>query len=183
METSLFVGGDDSNHAGETQGEIIVATFSSLQGDSKVRRHPNRRNLEGAERWMKKEGRDYRFTLLTHEGAARYAQNVPETMPLLINSYLQDHPELEVDTLKIYIDGRLTTRNKRMLRGGNSSIGAVVVDNFLKKRKNSKGRTEKRPRCPAVVWAADHYSHLLYKEEFGQLTSHDKFVPYAARAS
>jgi len=27
----LYVGGDDSNHAGDSKGEIIAATFSTIQ--------------------------------------------------------------------------------------------------------------------------------------------------------
>ena len=49
----LYIGADDSNHAGtNVKGEIVVATFSRLHEDSVVQEFPNRRDSYSTEKWL-----------------------------------------------------------------------------------------------------------------------------------
>ena len=65
MGRCLYVGMDDSNHAGEDiKGEINLAVFSFEHDDSVVRTFNNRRDYDFASRYMRNPQRDYRFTIL-----------------------------------------------------------------------------------------------------------------------
>ncbi len=162
----LIVGADDSNHAGTSKGEIIVATFSFLTEDSIVRRFPNVRDFESTEFWLSSPNRDYRYALLTAERYRHSSQNLVEVVPLLLKEYL-DERDLMVKNLKIFLDGRLAMSNRRRMREEFlkfRGIEGVVVDNFTKKKPTPTGKTEKHPQCPAVVYHADILANRLYHE-------------------
>ena len=160
----LVVGADDSNHAGTSKGEIIVATFSFLPEDALVKRFPNVRDCEETEFWLKSPNRDYRYALLTARGYRHGNQNLIEVVPFLIKGYLNEQ-DFDVKNLSIFLDGRLVRGNRGKMREvlfGFRGIESVVVDNFIKKKLTSKGRIEKHPECPAVVYHADVLAHQLY---------------------
>ena len=65
---TLYFGFDESNHAGPNKkGEIVVCPFSIDHKDSIVKEWPNRRCYPTIKKWLKEEGHDYRFTILTGE--------------------------------------------------------------------------------------------------------------------
>lgn len=134
MRDVLYVGGDDSNHAGDSKGEFIIATFSFLKEDSLIKKHPNRRDATKANNWLKHSERDYRFTICTGE-IYKSSQNLPKILPTLIKSYVE-HVEHDIAKINVYLDGRLESNEKRSMRENLLSINGiekVIIDNFIKK--------------------------------------------------
>ncbi len=153
----LYVGGDDSNHAGTSKGEIIVSTFSFLREDSIVNRFKNTRDYQSTVKWLNNENRDYRYSALTSEKYRHSSQNLVEVIPKMVTKYLLEE-KLHPGKLNIYLDGRLERGAKQAIRDflfEYTCIEKIVVDNFIKKNLNKKGRIEKHPLCPAVVYHAD----------------------------
>ena len=184
MAETLCVGMDDSNHAGTTKGEIILATFSFSLEDSVVRTFKNNRDSEYALGWISEQDkrRDYRFTLLFDEEARRRSTNLVYTAPLLIRNFIKDHPETEVDSLKLYLDGPLSLQSKRYLKHEFRDFSDFVVGNFIKKRVNRVGRTMKRPICPPLVYVADIYANRMFYESLNNCLQHPKFIPFRPTA-
>lgn len=105
MGEVLYVGGDDSNHAGKVKGEIDVATFSFCHEDSIVKDFPNRRDRLESIAWLNDPERDYRFTIRAGD-IYNSSLNLPGVLPTLIESYIGDL-DRDVSSLKVYLDGRL----------------------------------------------------------------------------
>jgi hypothetical protein len=160
----LYVGGDDSNHAGIARGEIIVATFSFNHDDSIVKKFPNKREYESTFKWINSPERDYRYALLTSERYRNSSQNLLVLMPSLIKLFMNNE-DINVDVLKLFLDGRLDTGVRSRIREeflGFRGIEGVVVDNFIKKKKIKGGHVEKHPECPALVYHADVLANYFY---------------------
>ena len=185
-ENTLYFGFDESNHAGPNKkGEIIVCAYSTEHADSLVKTWPNRREYSTVERWLDQEGHDFRFTILTGE-KYRYqssATNLTGAAPDLILPILTD-PEVIFpypDKLKLYFDGGGFRREQReFLRRYFQDLGIkeVIIDNFIKKNKNKRGKTRKGPNCPKLVHLADILAnHLIDSLYGGELLSHPKFIP------
>jgi len=150
MNEILYVGLDDSNHAGDSSGEIIIATFSYQHEDSVVKPFKNSRRPSYAERWVKREGRDTRFTILTHEKVRHSSYNLPIVAPFLIFDFLSTAEEIP-DHLKIYLDGRLEKKHKDLLREDfREDFPNVVIDNFIKKKKEMKGEYQNAQSAPEL---------------------------------
>ncbi|MCU0642049.1 MAG: hypothetical protein MUF61_00515 [archaeon] len=180
MGIELYIGADDSNHAGtEIEGEIVLTTFSLLYEDSIVGTFKNSREYAAALRWMSQfpaPARDYRFTVLLEEKWRHSALNLTEVSPLLVRAYLKDNPDLKVDTLKLYLDGYMSSQGKRHLRHEFRDLNHFVVDNFIKKGRNRNGRMSKRPRCPPVVYMADIWARMMLDLKLSDIRRHPKFV-------
>ena len=175
----LYVGGDDSNHAGTTKGEIIVGTFSFLKEDSLVQNFENRRNYQKTLRWLENPLRDYRSTALVLEKYRHSSQNLVEIIPKLTEKYII-HKRLNLEQINIYLDGRLDRGSREQIRNffrEKLGIEKVVVDNFLKKNKNKNGRMEKHPFCPPLVYYADVIANNLNTlHSYLELTKSEKFM-------
>lgn len=176
----LYVGADDSNHAGTTKGEIIVATFSFDHADSIVKDFPNTRDARAAGAWLTQPEHDYRFTILTAEEYRHSSQNLVKVVPRLVDEYLvQGAPSIR--GLNLYFDGRLDSGARQHLKDyftGRHGIEHVIVDGFIKKIPNGKGKQEKHPHCPPLVYFADIISHQLYQERtFEELSTDPRLVP------
>lgn len=179
----LYCGCDDSNHKGQEGHEIILATFSFSSGDGKFLKFKNRKNCRSYEKdeifnsaclWMKDAVRDYRFATLSREEAV-YDSNIPLALPTLVVRYLEKCP-YDVDGLRIFIDGNLNRRNKDAILEKLSGVGDVRVENVVKKR-HGKGRT--RPRtitCPKVLWAADVWANMVYRQGVQNNFRHPKRI-------
>lgn len=176
---NLIVGADDSNHAGKSKAEIIVAVFSQLYEDGIVSSHKNVRNYEECSKWLKNPFRDYRFAILTSEKYKHSARNLEEITPLLVDNFLGEKT-ISPLILKIYLDGILSKEGKRFFREKFSKyegIEEVAVDNFIKKNKKINGNLSKRPRCPLVVYYADILANYLFSQKtFEELSQHKKLV-------
>lgn len=173
----LYVGLDDSNHAGCSKGEVVVSIFSLIHEDSLVRGWGNGRLISSKlEDFFENPERDFRFTLLTDERYRYSSQNLPQIAPNLINSYLKDF-EGNIDTIKIYLDGVLKSHERKKLKQQFANISNLVVDNFIKKRRIKKGkRIVKGHYCPRVVYVADSLANNLYKEPIGKLLENEKMI-------
>lgn len=174
----LYVGGDDSNHAGTAKGEIIVSTFSFLKEDSFVKRFKNRRIYSLTKEWLENPKRDYRFTALVSEKYRHSNKNLVEILPEMIEGYLVEE-NLFPKELKIYLDGFLKNSSKAQVKKAikeRLGIEKVLVGGFIKKNKNSKGIIEKRPNCPALVYHADVLANYFNKLSFLKTTSSEKFM-------
>jgi len=175
-DNSLYVGLDDSNHAGCSKGEIIVSVFSSIHKDSLVRGWGNGRLTSSKlEEFFDNPERDFRFTLLTDEKYRHSSQNLPQIAPYLINSYFSKL-DTELDILKIYFDGVLKSHERKNLREQFIDFPNLVVDNFIKKRREKNKRIVKGHYCPKVVYVADSLANNLYKEPIGKLLEHEKMI-------
>lgn len=174
----LYIGGDNSNHAGTTKGEIIVSTFSFLKKDSLVKRFKNRRNYSLTKEWLINPKRDYRLTALLSEKYRHSNQNLAEIVPKMIEGYLVEE-DISPKQVEIYLDGFLKNSSKMQVKKAikeRLGIEKVLVENFIKKNKNSKGTIEKRPTCPALVYHADVLANYFNKLPFLKITSSEKFM-------
>lgn len=178
MSLTLYVGLDDSNHAGKTKGEIDLATFSLLHEDSIVRCFKNTRDYDFAQQWLESKFRTYRFTILFDDKRWGRKDNLVYAAPVLIKHFLLENPAYEIDKLNLYIDGPISSENKNQLREEFSNFPNFVVGNFIKKTRNIKGRVVKRPRCPALVYVADILANRTFQEPFEELLKSKKFVPF-----
>lgn len=182
---TLQVGLDESNHAPSKdspyvrQGEIVVATFSYRPEDGIVKKHKNARDYQLLEGWLDDEERDFRFTMLNGEQFHHNcsSKNLIYCAPALINAFLNDNPCPLPKILKSYFDGalHLPKRAVRELLVEETGIAKIVVDNFIKKKK--EGNKQKRPNCPPLVYMADVQADVLLHTLYRELANHPKFVP------
>ena len=176
-DNSLYVGLDDSNHAGCSKGEIIVSVFSSIYEDSLVKHWGNGRvSSSKLEEFFSNPERDYRFTLLTDEKYRHNSQNLPQNASPLINSYLESL-DREIDILKIYLDGNLKSHERNKLKEQFTNVPNLVVDNFIKKKRTSRNKQIiKGHHCSRLVYIADSLANALYKEPIGKLLENEKMI-------
>jgi len=176
----LYVGGDDSNHAGDSKGEIDVATFSLDPTDSIVQ-YLSYRSKEKLDAWLKLQNRDYRFAVLTAERYKHIGQNLGNTMPDLIEAYIRQK-RLWTPYIKIYLDGDLEERTKeemkeKLLSFWRGNPENLTIETFAKRGKKGKGGRGRKHHCPAVVYYADSLAHRLYEEKtFEELSIHEKLI-------
>lgn len=165
----LYVGGDDSNHAGFSQGEIIVATFSYNPADAISERISRRRDLPEVMRWLRRPGSDYRFAILTSEKYRHSGENLVIVIPDLVETFI--HETQMPDSLNISLDGELSESSRRLIKERFSRGRIeVVVTNF------EKGRI-KRPYTTRMIYNADVLANSLYKNNtFEELSTHKKLV-------
>lgn len=184
-ENTLYFGFDESNHAGPNKkGEIVICTYSTEQEDSIVKNWPNRREYSLVDKWLKQEGHDFRFTILTGENY-RYqssAINLTGAAPNLVLAVLTESTSnfSNTENIKLYFDGGGFKREqKEFLKNYfyNLGIKEVIVDNFIKKNKNQRGKTRKGPKCPKLIHLADILASHLDKLPAKELLSHHKFIP------
>jgi hypothetical protein len=173
----LYVGADDSNHAGDSKGEIILATFSPYHQDSIVQRWPNKRDDYELREWMTILEHDFRFTLLTQTRYRYRHDNLVTVVPTLVREYLKSL-ETKPKGLKLYFDGTLEKIGKDALRNEFRDFHNFVVANFIKKLQTPQG-FRKGPLCPKLVYIADILAHNLYHEPVDKILNHEKFVPLA----
>jgi hypothetical protein len=152
----LYVGIDDSNHAGKNKGEVVLATFSFLHEDSLVKKFPNKRDSRMVEEWIKNPARDYRFAILEDEKFRHCSTNLPYAAPGLVRSFLKDYGG-EIEKIKLYLDGLMHREHKEALRKEFCDF-PFVVDNFIK--------NQGIHNCPSLVYMADILSHQIYLEGF-----------------
>lgn len=183
--TTIYFGFDESNHAGPNRkGEIVVATYSISQEDSIVREWPNRRAYSKVEKWLEDLDNDYQFTILTGEKyrCKSSAANLTEAAPRLVEQILTMPENLfNPEKIKLYFDGGGFGREqKEFLREHFKGLGIdeVIVDNFIKKNKNRRGKTRKGPRCPKLVYLADILANHLDSLTAGELFNHPNFLPF-----
>ena len=173
----LLVGADDSNHAGlNKQGEINTIVISFLKEDGIIQDFPNRRDFEGAKKWLKNFERDYRFTFLFDESYRHSPFNLMYSFPRIIDKFLEEN-NLDVKTIKIFLDGQLKKTGKEEIRNffsGKKGIENVVVDNFIKKNIGENGRKVKHITGPSVLYYADVISHMMYHMPTGESLIHEK---------
>ena len=184
MGLCLYVGMDDSNHASNKngairlQGEINLATFSFLQEDSIVKYFRNGRDYTFADNWLRGINlRDYRFTILSDDDRWNRADNLIYSAPILIRRFLRDNQNLNIDALKLYLDGHLSSEGKFRLRSEFKDFSNFVVNNFFKKRINYQRRVEKHPKCPTLVYVADVLANRKLDNSLAELLASPKFVP------
>jgi hypothetical protein len=178
----LWCGADDSNHAGDTRGEFIIVTFSTLREDSIVKPFPNCRDYKKTHKWLEHPERDYRFTILSTEKYRNRGDNVPSIAPYILHYYLKEEGLL-FPQVNLYLDGWLNGNMKREIRDfltGRQGIEKVVVDNFTKK--GNKNKFQKRHNCPELVYRADTIANEFTSENrpVMEILSHEKLVPLDA---
>ena len=167
----LYVGLDDSNHAGRTKGEIIVATFSLEHKNSVFKGFPNRRKRDKAKSFFQEQDNDYRFTILMHETVSKRSSSLNlavSTYPL-IESYLEQ-TGLEIDKLKVYLDGQLGAETRIELR---ENLRPLCVDTMV------TNNIKKTPlRMNNLLYIADIQASNLFRDNtVAKLFRNDKFVP------
>jgi hypothetical protein len=176
----LYVGGDDSNHAGIwTQHELIVGTFSELHKDSIVEIFPRKRNIPLSLTWIGEMGRDYRVAQLTQNRYRHSSRNLVEILPEITCKYMEQK-EIYPRSLKMYLDGRLDLMDKEYIKSffiGKRGIEEVVVGNFSKrKRKGGRGRLITPRKVPPLVYHADGIAHSLFKLSREELNETGKLI-------
>jgi hypothetical protein len=178
----LFSGFDDSNHAGSSKGEIIVAVFSTIHEDSIVKPCLNRRDYSAVSEWLENPQRDYCFTILTAEKFRYSNQNLALVAPFLLREYLRKNIEFNPQKVKLYLDGRLDARGKSLIRANIGekipTIPEIIIDSFIKKGKNRRGHIQKHPECPFLVYAADVLANQLLNMSLNESLTHDKLINY-----
>ncbi len=167
LEKHLYVGFDDSNHAGLVKKEIIVGIFSRMPEDNLIQRFPKKRNSKKVRNWLKNSDRDYRFTTLDHEFSFRNNYNLPLTAIYLVKDYLKSVDNKNFPTqISLNFDGLLRTGWRKILESDFSD--------FRLKIKNFKGK-EKR-NCPKLMYIADVFAHYLFKNKFEKISRDKRLV-------
>ena len=156
----LYVGVDDSNHAGANKkGEVLVAIFSYDARAGYVNFQPSRRDVQKVHAFLSQPGNDYRFTILSDDESRHRGYNVALVAPLLLRHYLQDHEP--VREIVLACDGPLRGNQKRYLRDSFPER-EVHAEGFIKKVHRPNGKLQPGLHCPYVVVAADTLAHWMY---------------------
>ena len=165
LEKSLYVGFDDSNHAGVVEKEIIVGIFSRIPEDNLIQKFPEKRNYKKVINWMQNPNRDYRLTTLEHNSYFRNSYNLQLTAIYLVEDYLKSVENSNLPK-KIYLnfDGLLKTSWKDILKND--------FADFRLKMRNFKGKTKRS--CPKIVYIADVFSNYLFKSKSSEEISREK---------
>lgn len=174
MKKRLYIGVDDSNHAGTRKGEIILATFSYDCNDEVIQNFKNKRDHEIVLNWLKRESSDYRYTLLIGEYWRHRSDNLVTTAPFLIQDYLKS--KSDISSISIFIDGRLDSDGKKHLVQNYGNISDIKVLNFIKKGKDKKGHFFKHPQCPKVLYIADILANIVYHKNLDEILMSEKMV-------
>ena len=181
-KNTLIVGADDSNHCGDSKGEIIMVTFSWYNPDCVVKDYPNRRDYGAAYKWLEQgeEFRDYFFSVLAAERFRREGSNLLGTVPSIVAHYLSVCDLKKPEILKVYFDGRAEKRREDIKRifSNTTGIENIYFDNFIKKHRSlENGRIIKHPHCPSVVYFADVLANDFYaNRSFEDLVGHRNLV-------
>lgn len=155
----LSVGLDDSNHAGTSAGEGIVASFSFFHEDSLVENYGSGKDRPRILRWLGEGGekRDMRYCILKSERFRRGDQNLAYAAPYLVNDFLRTCSP-NITTLKMYLDGAMSRESKEELRKEfKPRVKSFVVDNFPKKQRIHY--------CPMVVYASHVISNAICRQD------------------
>lgn len=170
-KNTLYIGLDDSNHAGKRGGEIITAIFSKYYLDKQINVFPRerkKREYYEIKEWMNKTERDFRFTILTHKTLLKGAYNLPLVAPYLINDYLKK--EKDIEKLYIYFDGKLEKSWEDILKRDFKKY-QLMISNFTGPNKT---------KIPNVLGIADRFSNFIFREKLGsldELLENSKMVP------
>lgn len=167
---TLLVGLDNSNHAGERIGEVIVATFSFNLRDLKIKNYGPGRNYDRFNFWMKEKPNppDFRFGVLIAEKYRHNQQNIPIAAPELIEGFLGSLDFMPLN-LSLHIDGGVNPQDRNFLKTHFQNQFKKVSINYYIKQRNVH-------LCPMPVYAAHILAHDLYSSGFSELTEHPKFV-------
>lgn len=76
------------------------------------------------------------------------------------------------------MDGVLRAEDKRILREKFADASSVIVNNYVKKRRNGEGKIVKGHYCPATVYYADSLANYLMREPLERLLQDARFVPF-----
>ena len=182
MGFTLYVGVDESNHGNKKGGEILVATFSILDGDGEIFKQGNKRDYRGSLEYVSEAGRDWNFTVRFDERYKHRGQNISLVLPTLVNHYLDDFGE-EVSEICAYLDGEVRTPARKALLDNLyglsevKNLERVSVEAFTKKKVTQGSGVSKRYECPRLVWVADSIANGLYRNEpLEKLLNHRKMV-------
>jgi len=178
---TLYVGVDDSNHAGEIPGEIFVVTFSydsKYINRSKIMGN-TRCGISNVEKFLEGGG-DFRFTIRTPETFTHSKENAAIVGPTLILNYFKEKNLYgSIDECFVDVDGGLCPKNKRLLGYdlGHLEVPEILVHNFTKnwqgkisrwkdgREKNKNDReNHKGYRGCELVWLADGIAHKILEE-------------------
>ena len=166
LENTLYVGLDDSNHAGKRKGEIVVATFSFAYEDSIVQSFGKRSHHGEVDDWLSLPGRNYNFTLLSGRKFKHRHNNLPHAAKVLVPEFL-DELNPKPNKLELFFDGELINYQICELKRDFSYIREVKITNFVKE----KGCHN----CPKLVYIADSLAHHHY-EEYESILENRRFV-------
>lgn len=172
LESKLIVGLDDSNHAGTSKGDILVATFSTFGKDSEEIRFGNHRDYQALEKWLTNDLQvvDYRFGIILNPDLRKFQPLLPFVAPYLINSFLSSYGG-NIQILEVNIDGLANSSHKNYLKSYfKDKFERVIIANFIK--------THNVHHCPKVVYMADILASNLYHTDFSEVTKHNKRVDF-----
>ncbi len=167
-EKTLYVGFDDSNHAGDRKGDILVASFSFDNSDGMINKFKNRKDSDLLRRWLVENNKDYRFVTL-FDKSLRYMQpNLPIVAPYLIGDFLNSYGE-KIKEIRCSFDGIIKKWHKEFLMESLSEkFNSVFIDNFVKK--------DNIHNCPKIVYISHVLAHDLYERTFQEIINHNKRV-------
>ena len=154
----LYVGLDDSNHAGYKLGEVDVAVFSLIPEDGKTKLS-RRRDFSALFKWLNvSEKRDFRYCVLEGERFRHIYSNLPAVAPYIIDNFLATFRR-QLRDISIYIDGVVKPEDEERIREHfRSRFPNLTLEHFKKPKK-------KVHKCPVVLFRADALANYLYRQE------------------
>jgi hypothetical protein len=167
----LWCGCDDSNHKGQEGHEIILATFSVFNDDGVYKDFRNRKRCRpedvsqlysDARRWMKDVGRDYRFAAIERDRAVM-SSNIPWVLPTLVRSYLANC-QYNIENMALIIDGSVGGPDRKRLKAEFPEFPDLRVRSVIKKSPRNSHSRPRILRCPKVLWTADIWANMVYRE-------------------
>jgi len=174
---TLYVGVDESNNHGDSNRAFIVATtFSRKREDSFYVNYSGRRDFSKLDKWLK-EGRDFRFSLLTSNSLKGMQPLATLVAPYLVSDYIFSLT-IQPKNIKICFDGRLPRTHKEYIREYfTNHFENVVVENITKKRRAMARRSKQnRLQFPPVLIFADTLANKIYNNISRHYLEHKKRV-------
>ena len=184
-DLTLYVGGDESNHGNmKDTREIIVATFSIMDGDGEIVRNSKRCGYRVADGHLSPPERGWNFTTRSGKFSQHRSQNLTRVLPSLISHYLDglaDGGE-NIFYASVSLDGGIRKGQMEGLANELLEMGfyRAEVRSYIKKKNNGGGRISKGYDSPSLVWLADGLSSGLFQmhKRGLKLEDHRKFIPF-----
>ena len=172
MQSTLYIGLDDSNHAGKVRGEIVTAVFSVYYRDSLEYLYGRRGDICDVNKAMLRRGRHSNFTILTSPEYHKTRSNLPVAAPLLILNFLEGFRRTEELTrLEIGLDGKATEEDKEI-------ILRDLPDRFEANIKGYPKGGRKKHNCPRTVYYADAIANSLFRRPLEETLADKRFVHF-----
>jgi hypothetical protein len=165
---NLNVAFDESHHDGNGR-DIILAAFSIYPEDIRLGKY-GRRNYQEVDKFLGKEGRDYRVVLLAPISDFEGKNEVMLYLfaPIMIRDFLSKWEGQDILRLNLLFDGKTRSRWRRELETQLTCFEGIKISNFY--------GNGKRRSFPELLYVADCKANGLQRGNFKALLDNRKLT-------